>query len=143
MSDDARAVAEEVVGRLERAWNAGDGAAFGAPFTDDADFVAIRGDHHRSREAIARGHQAIFDTIYRGSTIRHQVTRARTLADDVILAHSTQTLDAPGGPLVGTHESTSTLVLVRGADGWRIAAFHNTLVQGQPGGGPPSSRPES
>ncbi len=138
MSDDARTVAEEVVGQLERAWNAGDGAAFGAPFTDDADFVAIRGDHHRSRPAIAAGHQAIFDSIYRGSSIHHQVTQARRLADDVILAHSTQTLDAPSGPLAGTHRSTSTLVLVRTAEGWRIAGFHNTLVQGQPGGGPPA-----
>lgn len=139
MSGEVRPVAEEVLRTLEQAWNAADGAAFGAPFTDDADFVAIRGDHHRTRAAIARGHQAIFDTIYRGSTIRHELTQARALADDVILAHSTQTLDAPGGPLAGTHRSTSTLVLVRTPDGWRIAAFHNTLVQGQPGAGPPPS----
>ena len=36
-------IAETIVKRLEDAWNAGDGAAFGAPFAPDADFVDIRG----------------------------------------------------------------------------------------------------
>ncbi|HEU0298517.1 MAG TPA: SgcJ/EcaC family oxidoreductase [Longimicrobium sp.] len=138
MSDDTGQVAAELAGQLERAWNAANGAGYGAAFADDADFVAIRGDYHRTREAIARGHQAILDSIYRGSQVRFAVTRARRVADDVIVAHATQTMDAPAGPLAGTHESTSTMVLVRGPQGWRIAAFHNTLVQGQPGAsGPP------
>ena len=92
--------------------------------------MAIRGDHHRTREAIAHGHRAIFDTIYRGSKVRYELAQARRLTDDVILAHNAATLDAPSGPLAGTHQATATLVLVRTPDGWRIAAFHNTLVSG-------------
>jgi uncharacterized protein (TIGR02246 family) len=139
MEDDARQIGEDVLRRLEKAWNAADGAAFGAPFTDDADFVAIRGDHHRTRAAIAAGHQQIFDTIYRGSTLRYTLTQARPLAEDVILVHASQSMDAPPGPLAGAQGATATLVLVRTADGWKIAAFHNTLVQGQPFGTPPAS----
>jgi hypothetical protein len=59
----AAAVAETIMQRLELAWNRADGAAFGEPFSADADFVAIRGDLHTGREAIAAGHQQIFDTI--------------------------------------------------------------------------------
>ena len=137
--DDARQVAEDVLRRLEEAWNAADGAAFAAPFADDADFVAIRGDHHRTRDAIATGHQHIFDTFYRGTTLRYSLTHARRLTDDVILVHASQSMDAPPGPLAGAQGATATLVLVRTADGWKVAAFHNTLVQGQPFGTPPAS----
>lgn len=47
-----------LVGSVERAWNEADGAAFAAPFTEDADFVNIRGEHVRTREAIAKGIKA-------------------------------------------------------------------------------------
>jgi uncharacterized protein (TIGR02246 family) len=58
MAEGAQGVAAEPIGRLERAWNEADGQAFGEPFTPDADFVDIRGEHHRGQQAIAAGHQA-------------------------------------------------------------------------------------
>ena len=128
MDERADSVATELIGRLESAWNEADGRAFSEPFTADADFVDIRGDHHRSREAIAAGHQTIFDSVYKGSTADYELIGARELSDDVILAHSTGVLRAPSGPLAGEHSSVQSLVLVRGSDGWKIAGFHNTLV---------------
>ena len=122
------AIATDLLAQLEAAWNAGDGAAYGAPFASDADFVDIRGDHHRGAAAIGGGHQAVLDSIYRGSTTTYRVDGARHLAPACVLAHATATLDAPGGPLAGRHTSTVTAVLVQGDAGWRIAAFHNTLV---------------
>jgi uncharacterized protein (TIGR02246 family) len=77
---DPKETAETIVKRLEEAWNAGDGAAFGAPFASDADFVDIRGVWHRGEE-IAAGHQQIFDTVYAGSTVRYEVLDARPLND--------------------------------------------------------------
>ena len=128
----ADAVAREVVARLEQAWNAGDGAAFAAPFAEDADFVDIRGEHHRGRGAIVGGHQAIFGSIYKGSTIRYRVTHARELADGVLLVHSTGDLSAPAGPMAGEHRARQSLVLARrgpaGGGGWEVASFHNTPV---------------
>jgi uncharacterized protein (TIGR02246 family) len=127
MAEAAEGVAAELIGRLERAWNGADGRAFGEPFAPDADFVTIRGEHLRGREAIAAGHQAIFDSIYKGSSTDFELTGARELSDDVILAHATAVLRAPSGPLAGEHGAVQSLVLVRGGDGWEIAAFHNTL----------------
>ena len=126
----AEEIARRILERLSEAWNAGDGGAFGEPFAADADFVAIRGDHHHGRDAIGRGHQALFDTIYTGSTVAYALRQARVLADGVIVVPARGQLTAPTGPLVGEHTSTITLVLVRPdqeAD-WEIAAFHNTLV---------------
>ena len=131
MAEGAQSVAAELIGRLEQAWNEADGQAFGEPFAPDADFVDIRGEHHRSREAIAAGHQAIFDSVYEGSSVEYELTGARELSDEVILAHATAVLRAPAGPLAGEHSSLLSMVLVRGGDGWEIAGFHNTLVAPQ------------
>ena len=121
-------IVSDIVGELERAWNAADGAGFARPFTEDADFVNIRGDHFRTREVIGKGHQAIFDTIYKGSVVRYQATDVRAIAPGVLVAHAKATLTAPTGPLAGQHGSLCTLVLVQHDNEWRIAAFHNTLV---------------
>lgn len=131
MAEGAEGVADELIGRLERAWNEADGRAFGEPFSADADFVDIRGEHHRGQEAIAAGHQAIFDSIYEGSSTDYELIQARELSEDVILAHATGVLRVPSGPLAGEHNAVQSLVLVRGGDGWRIAGFHNTLVAPQ------------
>jgi len=129
MTYDPMAIAAELLEQLERAWNNADGAAYGASFATDADFVDIRGDHHAGAVAIGRGHQAILDTIYAGSTIRYAVATARLVAPGSIVAVLTATLDAPTGPLRGVNHSRATAVLVPDDDAWRFAAFHNTLLQ--------------
>jgi uncharacterized protein (TIGR02246 family) len=123
------AIAITLFDRLEQAWNLADGDAFGAAFTDDCDFVDIRGTHHHGAPAVGHGHQAIFDSIYAGSVIRYRVASARTIAPGCVLALATGTLDAPGGPTPGVNHSQVTAVATEHAGGWAIAAFHNTRVQ--------------
>jgi uncharacterized protein (TIGR02246 family) len=123
-----RAAIEAIVTTLEAAWNAGDGEAFGAPFASDADFVTIRAEHVRGRDAIASGHAGIFWTIYAGSVVRYTVESVRLLRPDVALLHVHAVLDAPSGPLAGKHMSRFSAVLTRDAGGWQIASFHNTVA---------------
>ncbi len=120
---------------LEEAWNAGDGAAYAAPFTADCDFTDIRGARHHGAATVAAGHQAIFDSIYRGSTVHYEVTSARFLADGVLLVLADAALDVPAGPLAGAHRAASSAVLVEVDGHWRAAMLHNTLVA--PPAGPP------
>src|SRR5215207_1694094 len=115
-----RTAFEQIVGRLEAAWNAWDGDAFAAPFADDADFVNVRGEHFRTRSAIAAGHAGIFRTIYAGSTNRYTIESARLLGADVALVHVRAELDGPQGPLAGRHDACFSLVLVRATGGWEI-----------------------
>src|SRR4051812_24122998 len=124
---DPKRISETVIERLENAWNAGDGAAFFAPFAPDADFVNIRGEWH-SGESIAAGHQQIFDTIYAGSTLSYRVMQARELDDCVILVHVRGTLNVPAGPFAGEMDALASVVLVHDGDVHRIATFHNTLI---------------
>jgi uncharacterized protein (TIGR02246 family) len=127
LAPDDRAAVENIVSRLEAAWNAMDGAAFGAPFAEDADFVTIRAEHFRGRPAIAAGHTAIFQTIYAGSTNRYTVETVRQVRPGVALAHVRAELNAPTGPLAGRHHARFSVLLTKEASGWEIAAFHNTL----------------
>ena len=127
--DAPTTIADDVFARLEAAWNAADGTAFGAEFAAETDFVDIRGEHHRGGpDAMAAGHQAIFDTIYAGSTVSYRVDVAREIAPGVLVAVATSTLDAPGGPLAGCHSSRITTVLRASGDRWEVTAFQNTLV---------------
>ncbi len=128
---NAHQVATEVLARLEQAWNDGDGASFGAVYTDDATFVTIRGEWATGRTAIAEGHAQIFRTVYAGSTNRMQLVAVRELGDGSLVASSVSTLTSPTGPLAGTARARSTSVIVPDAadpSGWRVASTHNTLV---------------
>jgi uncharacterized protein (TIGR02246 family) len=127
---DPRSIASTCVEQMERAWNRADGAAFGTVFADEADFVNILGEHHRGDGAIiGRAHQAIFDSIYAGSTIHYRLDVARMIAPGCVIAVVTSTLNAPTGPLAGTNQSRFTATIVEHDGRWSIAAFQNTLVR--------------
>ena len=126
---DPRVPAKAFFAAIESAWNAADGERYGAQFADVTDFVNIRGEHHHGNGSyIGAAHQGIFDSIYRGSTVRYAVDAARRVAPNVVVAHATSTLDAPSGPLEGIHNSKMTVVLVEEGGTWQATAFHNTLV---------------
>ena len=122
-----RAALEQIVRQLEAAWNGGDGAAFGAPFAADADFVNVRAEHVRGRDAIVQGHAAIFQTIYAGSAARLTIESMRLLSGDVALVHVHSELTVPAGPLQGQQSARFSMVLTRRGGDWQIASFHNTL----------------
>ncbi len=127
---DVRTPAVTFFGNLEAAWNTADGDRFGAEFAEVTDFVNILGEHlHGGPALIAAGHQAIFDTIYRGSTNRIHVDRVREVAPGCLLVHATSTLEAPIGPLAGTNQARMSVLLVEDEGTWKAVAFHNTLIR--------------
>lgn len=127
---DPTAIAAARLHQLEGAWNRADGAAFGAAFAPDTDFVDIRGGHHRGDAAVAHGHQALFDSVYAGSTIRYELEAARVVAPGCVLAVATATLNAPSGPMLGVNRSRLTVAITEHDGRWSVTALHNTLVQG-------------
>jgi uncharacterized protein (TIGR02246 family) len=129
MSEDVQEASRSIVSQLEQAWNNADGEAFGVPFTDDARFVDIRGEYHRGKNAIAEGHQAIFDSIYKGSMLSYELFDLNPLSDTTAVANVRAVLRVPAGPLAGEQRSVSTLFLVLNDETWRVASFHNTLVK--------------
>jgi uncharacterized protein (TIGR02246 family) len=126
---DVASVATSVLEHLERTWNEADGAAFGEVFADDCDFVDVRGVHHSGAMEVGAGHQAIFDTIYRGSVVTYTAESARLIAPGVVVAVAGGRLECPSGPMQGVNQARLTVVLTEDAGAWSVAAFHNTMVQ--------------
>ena len=81
MNSDVNQIVTEIIGQFERAWNSADGQAFGVPFTEDADFVNIRGDYFHTQEVIVQAHQYIFNTLYEDSVSRLELMQARRAPD--------------------------------------------------------------
>jgi uncharacterized protein (TIGR02246 family) len=123
---------ETIFAGLERAWNAANGEAYASGFTEDADFVNIFGHHGKGRAGIAAGHDQIFRTVYAGSLLDLRVEHTRMLTEDVGLVHAAALLMVPAGPMKGELRSRPSAVMQKVAGQWRIAAFHNTLVQNPP-----------
>jgi uncharacterized protein (TIGR02246 family) len=126
---DPTTIAATRIEHMERAWNQADGAGFAEVFADDTDFVDIRGGHHQGVEAVARGHQALFDSIYAGSTVRFQLETAREAAPGCIVAVASSTMNAPIGPMQGVNRARFTMAITEVDGSWSVAAFHNTLVR--------------
>jgi uncharacterized protein (TIGR02246 family) len=112
--------------RMEQGWADGDGDAFASVFAADVDFVTVRGEELFGRRAVALGHGQLFAGPYRDTKLTTEISLIRPLSDDISVVHVTSSI-APAG--ITTHAQA---VVVRRADGWEIAAFHNMIPKGKP-----------
>jgi uncharacterized protein (TIGR02246 family) len=125
--DDA--AVRQIVKQLEDAWNAHDGKAFAARFAADADYIVIDGMYAKGREAIEKGHQGIFTTIYKDSTNRGTVKSVRFLRPDIAIVHVEWNLTVPSGGKENKGSAMNTLLMANEKGTWSIAAFQNTPVR--------------
>jgi uncharacterized protein (TIGR02246 family) len=125
---DDRAEIASLARRMTAAWNRGDGEAYAALFTDDSDYIAFDGTHLRGRTANARHHQALYDTVLRGSRLVFEGDpEIRFIGPDVAVMHAMGSVLLPWQDAVtAKRRSNQTYVVVRRPEGWRITAFHNT-----------------
>lgn len=130
--DVAVASIRGLIETLTEAWNEGDGTAYAEPFTKNADYIVYDGSHLTGREAIAKRHQQLFDTLLDGSKLMSQIENIRFVSEDVAVVH------AAGGVqlrwqtrLPAKRDSIQTFVAVNQGDTWRFTAFQNTRIQSQ------------
>jgi uncharacterized protein (TIGR02246 family) len=123
--DDA--MLRQAVTQMMTGWNAKSGEQFAAPFAADADYVVINGMKLKTRRAIAEGHQQIFDTFYKVSTLSLAVDTIRYLKPDVAIIHANASLKFGGRP--DENLARMTLVMTKNSGRWEIAAFQNTAIQ--------------
>lgn len=131
-SSGDRAAIMDVLASIRDAWDRGDGAAFAAPFSEDAEYITFAGERFSGRRQIAGLHDQIFATVLRGSrlTIDESSVAIRLLRPDVAVVHSTGGVLRAGQERVAPEQaSIQTYVLVGDAGTWRIAVFHNTRIQ--------------
>lgn len=131
---------QELAHGLVEAYNGKDAEAFGALFTDDAQFVNVLGDRRRGRDEIAESHRQAFTTVLAGTSLCREGLDVAALGSDlevgVLEWRRERAADAPpAGAPAGT--GVMTLVARRDSDGWRLAAASNVPVT-EPPGAPPA-----
>jgi uncharacterized protein (TIGR02246 family) len=125
------AAIRQVVRQVQDGWNAHDGKAYAAQFAPDADFVNVRGERAEGREAIEKGHTAIFSTIYRDSRNVATVKSVRFLRPDVAIVRAEWNLEFRAGGETRKGHAMNTMVMTKDSGRWSITAFQNTPVQAQ------------
>jgi uncharacterized protein (TIGR02246 family) len=127
-ADDHQAI-YDLFYRVLDAWGRGDGAGYGALFTEDADYVGFDGSHTRGRRQIASSHQLLFDRWLKGTRLTGRITSIRFLSPGLALVHATGGTVFPGESQPRpSRDSIQTLLAVKESDGWRFTAFHNTRI---------------
>ena len=116
------------VGQIVKGWNMKSGAEFAKPFAEDADYVVINGMKIKGRTAINKGHQGIFDTVYKNSSLSYTIEQLRFLRPDVAVIHVQAELQVTQGDTTETGNARITLVMTKNNDKWEIAAFQNTPI---------------
>jgi len=106
--------------RMIDAWNAGDAAAFAAPFADEADFIAFEGTHLKGRREIAAFHQQIFDTVVKGTPLQNEVKFVRFLSVAFAVMHSVVRVTLRAQSEASPSRDSMQLTVVVKCDGeWR------------------------
>ena len=86
---DPTTTATTLIECLQEAWNAADGAAFGAPFAPDADFVTIRGElHSGDASPPANSRSSTRSTRIRREAAAAHSSRARHLGPQLLAGRS-------------------------------------------------------
>ena len=117
----------DLFAELLAAWGRGDGQAYGALFTDDADYVAFDGSITKGRRAIAETHQRLFDTWLKGTRLVGQIDSLRFLdADAAVIVANGGTLMR--GKVRPVRPSAQTLVAAKRDGEWRFVSFQNTRI---------------
>lgn len=104
--------------------------------TADAQLVTVRGESMQGVAQIEQGLATIFQTRGGRVVLKTLDVRVRFIRPDVALAHVSNELSGlvgPDGQTLPPHRELSVRVFVKDDGAWRIAAFHNTIVQKQPG----------
>jgi uncharacterized protein (TIGR02246 family) len=128
--DDDMAVRQIVAG-FEEAWNRHDMKALAGLFRDDAEWVNKVGMHWHGRDEVMIAHAALHETIFKNHSYRTDAVETRSIAPGVAIAVVTETFDgflAPDGRAWPKARNRLTYVLLKGADGWRIAHGQNAEI---------------
>ena len=82
-----QAAVDALVDEVEQAWNTHDMARFAACFTEDADFVNVRGWWWRGRAEIERSHALLHETIFSESSMKLETAASKEVVPGVVVAH--------------------------------------------------------
>jgi uncharacterized protein (TIGR02246 family) len=123
---------KQVVSEMTQGFNSHDAEAATRMYTNDADFVSVRGEVAKGRGEIRKGLAAILSTRARNASLDTRAVTIRFIRPDVALVHVTNELRGlvnSEGQTLPAHREISLRVFVKESGVWRVAAFQNTLTR--------------
>ncbi|MGH7624910.1 MAG: SgcJ/EcaC family oxidoreductase [Gemmatimonadaceae bacterium] len=118
------------------AWDQGDATAYSRHVAADATFTNIRGQFFTGQAAFLHQHAAIFESIFKHTTLQQDIVALRFLGPDVavveVLTAVTGVTQRRPGMTFDQHGRLRTRllqVLARQAGEWKIVAYHNVDVK--------------
>ena len=126
----------ELVATFIEGWNRADGKTCARPFAQHADFTAVTGQRVKGQELIAKAHDEILSTVFRGTHNSATVNDIDFLRPDVAAADVTfRIAPMPDKPWLPPY-STAGLIATKESGHWEIAVFRNMVPFGRPSAGP-------
>jgi uncharacterized protein (TIGR02246 family) len=120
-----------VVAEFVNTWNRHDMKGMHDLDTDDVEWINIVGHHWHGKAEVYKGHDNLHRTIFAKTQNSIETTTVRAIAPDVAIAVVTLIVGpvpTPSGQVLAKMKTRGSFVMVkRGAD-WKIAHFHNTVV---------------
>jgi uncharacterized protein (TIGR02246 family) len=129
-----QAVIEKLLATEQAAWIAGDSVAYADAYTDDADFINIRGQVFEGKAAVQQQHAKIFAGPFKESTISIVLRKFTLLSDRAALVDTDQTVtnfkSLPPGIVATVPDTLVThfkYLAIQQVDGtWKFASGQNT-----------------
>ena len=124
----------EILREQTEAWNRADGVAWAKPFTDDCDFVNLRGSVIEGRAAIGTSVAASLVGGLKGSQLSQTLRQLKLLTPEIALVDTDYEITGiqgvlPGVPVVdGVLNTRLQYVAVRRDERWHFVAAQNTIV---------------
>jgi uncharacterized protein (TIGR02246 family) len=128
--EDEKAI-RAVIAQMTQGFNRHDSKGATSMYTTDADLVTVRGEAFKGRAEFEKGLASILASRASDASLKTLDVRIKFVRSDVALAHVRNELSglaSPDGQKLPPHEELSIRVFVKEADAWRVAAFHNTMV---------------
>ena len=125
-SPPSKAEVQKLLDARDEARHKGDWSAYGQFFTADATVTNSDGKSVKGRAQAQKIAQDNFGTgVYKGARIKTILDSVESIAPNVAIADASYEIsNIPGG---GSRKGRTTLVLVKGADGWKIAATRSMV----------------
>ncbi|WP_051027154.1 SgcJ/EcaC family oxidoreductase [Nocardia higoensis] len=120
---------EQIIRRVETAYNTNDAELMTADFTADASVVNALGIQIRGYDALLAANRAGLAGFLKDEYVRYDLSDITFLRPDVAIAHKTARATTADGELLDREPAMiAVYVLVRQDGRWQTAARQNTLV---------------
>ena len=127
---------ESILQNEDASWVKGDGIAYSKSFAAEGTFTNIRGEFFIGKKPFEDRHVEIFNTIFKGTTLTHNVASLKFLKPDVAVVETISWVSGFGSqppPRIildakGRLVTRLVQVLMKEGDEWKIFCYHNVAV---------------